>query len=53
MHADIKNDAVGAAVIGAILRYVRRFVSLSEPQAKVVALWVVHTHAFAAAEATP
>jgi hypothetical protein len=43
----------GAELLMAVYRFVRRFVSLSEPQAMVVALWVAHTHAFDSAEATP
>jgi hypothetical protein len=34
-------------------RYVRRFVVLSEDQLTAIALWIAHTHAFAAAMATP
>lgn len=36
-----------------IFRYIRRFVSLSESQARVVTLWVVHTHVFSTADSTP
>jgi hypothetical protein len=36
-----------------VRRFVRRFVVLTEAQADAVALWVLHTHAFAAAETTP
>ena len=35
------------------MRYLRRYVVLSDPQAQACALWVVHAHAFAVAEATP
>jgi hypothetical protein len=33
--------------------FVRRFVVMSGAQADAIALWVVHTHTFDAAEATP
>jgi hypothetical protein len=41
------------SVLNEIYSLVRRYVVLSTPQADVIALWVVHTHAFAAAETTP
>ena len=43
----------GSAVLDGVNAYIRRFVSLSLSQARVAALWVVHTYAFAAAYATP
>jgi hypothetical protein len=43
----------GAEILDAVVRFVRRFVSLTELQARAVALWVAHTHAFAAADCTP
>jgi hypothetical protein len=36
-----------------VCAFVRRYVVLSDAQADAVALWVLHTHAFAAAETTP
>src|SRR5262249_8421427 len=33
--------------------FIRRFVSLSEAQARALALWVVHTHAVDVADTTP
>jgi hypothetical protein len=36
-----------------ILTFIRRFVVLTDHQAIAVALWVAHTHAFAASDATP
>jgi hypothetical protein len=36
----------------AVLAFIRRFVSLSDSQAIVAAIWVIHTHVFSAAEAT-
>ena len=35
------------------MRFVSRFVSLSDAQARGVVLWVAHTHAFDAADCTP
>ena len=40
-------------VLDEVAGFVRRFVVMSEAQADAVALWVVHTHAFDAAEQTP
>lgn len=41
------------ALLDSLVGFIRRFVFMSESQARVVALWVAHTHAFDAAEATP
>ena len=43
----------GGTILDKVFAYVRRFVSLSESQVRVAALWVVHTHIFSAADATP
>jgi hypothetical protein len=43
----------GGTILEKIYAFIRRFVSLSESQARVAALWVVHTHIFSAADATP
>ena len=43
----------GAELLEALAAFVRRFVVVTRAQAVVVALWIVHTHAIAAAEATP
>lgn len=42
-----------AAALGAVMNFVRRFVSLTANQARVVTLWVAHTHAMAATDCTP
>lgn len=42
-----------AALLGEITALLRRFVVMSSAQARVVALWTVHTHLIAAADATP
>lgn len=40
-------------MLRSVFSFIRRFVSLSDSQARVLTLWVVHTHAFHAAAATP
>ena len=47
------KPATGAEILGAVMGFIRRFVSLSEAQARAVPLWVAHTHAFDAADFTP
>ena len=42
-----------ARVLDDVARYIRRYVVLSDPQARACTLWVAHCHVFAAAEATP
>jgi 5S rRNA maturation endonuclease (ribonuclease M5) len=48
-----QESVEGTSILGSIFDYVRKFVSLSESQARVAVLWVVHTHVFSAADATP
>ncbi len=43
----------GAEILNSVMGFIRRFVSLSESQARAVTLWIAHTHAFGAADATP
>jgi hypothetical protein len=43
----------GAEVLERLVSFIRRYVSLSEEQALLSALWVVHTHTFDAADTTP
>jgi Protein of unknown function (DUF3631) len=50
--ADSRAHELGE-VLEEVRRFVRRFVVLSESQADAGALWIAHTHAFAAAETTP
>jgi len=51
--------AVGGTVVDLpstlndLVTFMRRFVSISDAQARVVVLWIAHTHAFAAADTTP
>jgi 5S rRNA maturation endonuclease (ribonuclease M5) len=49
-----KPEVVDASrLLDHIAAYIRRFVSLSESQTRVAAVWVVHTYAFEAADSTP
>jgi Protein of unknown function (DUF3631) len=48
-----RDPTVTGAMLDAICAFVRRFVVLSLPQARIVALWIAHTHAIAAADVTP
>lgn len=41
------------AVLNAIFVFLRRFISMSSAQTRVLALWIVHTHVLAAADCTP
>jgi hypothetical protein len=46
-------DVEGAALLDEVYEHIVRFVNLTAMQAIIVALWVVHTHTFEAADATP
>jgi hypothetical protein len=43
----------GIATLERVSAYIRRFVSLSDAQLRVVTLWAVHTHIFSVMDATP
>jgi Protein of unknown function (DUF3631)/Domain of unknown function (DUF3854) len=43
----------GNEILDKVYAFLRRFVALSQSQARVIALWAVHTHALPAADATP
>jgi hypothetical protein len=43
----------GSELLRGLAAYVRRFVVLTEEQADLIALWIVHTHALEAADTTP
>lgn len=43
----------GAELLWELSRFIRRFVWLTDAQATVLALWVLHTHALDAADSTP
>jgi hypothetical protein len=48
-----ENPTAGGVILADVVRFVRRFVVLSAHQADALALWIAHTHAFEAADATP
>jgi hypothetical protein len=52
---DVKQwkPANGAELLDDVMAFIRRFVCLSESQARAVTLWVCHTHATDAADCTP
>lgn len=43
----------GAEILDSVKAFISRFVFLTKAQARIVALWVVHTHTFDAANCTP
>jgi hypothetical protein len=43
----------GAAILDRVSAFIRKFVHLSDPQARIVAAWTAHTHAVGAATTTP
>jgi len=43
----------GAALLGKVALFIRRFVSVSDSQNVVLSLWVAHTHSFVTADCTP
>ena len=52
--SELKLQPVEAGtILDKVFAFIRRFVSLPESPARVAALWVVHTHVFSAADATP
>lgn len=49
----IESSSSLAEVLSTVAELIRHFVSLAEAEARIIALWVAHTHAFDAARATP
>ncbi|MGH9509341.1 MAG: DUF3631 domain-containing protein, partial [Terriglobales bacterium] len=47
------NDEPGAALLDDTVKFIRRFVVMTDAQLSVCALWALHTHAVGAAEYTP
>lgn len=47
------KPASGAEILDLLMDFVRRFVSLTDSQARAVTLWAAHTHVFEAADCTP
>lgn len=43
----------GREILDSVLRFVQRFVSITENEARIVTLWTAHTHAIGAADFTP
>lgn len=43
----------GDTLLDALVVFIKRFISMSESQAQVTALWIAHTHALDAADCTP
>jgi hypothetical protein len=52
-RAPVVEPERGSDALAQLVAFLRRYVVLGSEQADAVALWVVHTHAFEAAEATP
>jgi hypothetical protein len=46
-------DQNGAAILESLVEFITRYVILTPTEATAVALWIVHSHAIDAAEATP
>ena len=47
------DSPIGSGLLDSVSRFLRRFVSLSDSQARAITLWIAHTHSFAAADCTP
>lgn len=43
----------GAEILNKVYAFIRHYVYLSEPQARIVAVWIAHTHAVGSATTTP
>jgi Protein of unknown function (DUF3631)/Toprim-like len=52
-RAPLVQPERGYEALAEVVSFLRRYVVLRPEQADAIALWVVHTHAFDAAEATP
>ena len=53
MSPRTREDRDGVDLLGRLVGTIRRYVVLSDEQADVLALWVLHTHALDAADTTP
>ena len=38
----------GAAILDRVSDFIKRYISLTEPQARLVTIWIAHTHAVSA-----
>ena len=52
-RAEFEKLPEGAKLLETLVRFIRRFVALSEDQVLLSALWIVHTYALDAADTTP
>ncbi len=50
---EVEKAPDGAELLERLVWFIRRYVALSEEQALLSALWIVHTHALDAADTTP
>jgi hypothetical protein len=50
--SELKKAPDGTEVLEGLIGFIRRYVALNEYQALLIALWVIHTHAFRAADTT-
>jgi Protein of unknown function (DUF3631) len=50
--ASATNPIDGSAVLDGLLAYIKRYVAVTESQARVIAVWAVHTHLFNLADTT-
>ena len=53
MLAVLEGSVSGAAILDGVSDFIRRYVHLSDQQARVVAVWAAHTHAVGSATTTP
>jgi len=51
--ADALAALDGAELLDTVARFIRRFVVVTPQQAQIIALWILHTYAFEAADQTP
>ncbi|MDP8951529.1 MAG: DUF3631 domain-containing protein, partial [Actinomycetota bacterium] len=49
----LEADVSGGELLEDLTNFVRRYVILREEQARTISLWIIHTHAFDAADTTP
>jgi hypothetical protein len=49
----MQADTEGAILLGELSVLIRKYLVVTEAQADICAVWVLHTHAFDAAEFTP
>jgi hypothetical protein len=47
------KPSTGAEILDSLFQFIRRFIALTENQARIATLWAAHTHAIDAAEFTP